>query len=77
MMVIKGTVAANTFGTHLATVVFNMPATHCTWAQVTNSTGGYDINNAVFVHGEGTETAIVNPELGFIGKSGRFVQITA
>lgn len=58
------------------------PADRCVFTIVTNASGGYTISQAAF-HGfsdPGTTNrdraySIANPELGFIGKSGRFVQI--
>ena len=77
MMVVRGTVPANTFGTHAANVVFHLPADRCVWTQVDNGgSAGYDIANArVFT--ATAEVAVSSPELGYIGKSGRFVKITA
>ena len=62
---------------------FNIfPADRCTWRQVdtTEFSGGYSITAARFI-GLGGDTAntaltLSNPELGFIGKSGRFVAIS-
>ena len=52
------------------------PADLCTWEQVDNGGfNGYDITNVLF-YGTGTGVAKTGCELGFIGKSGRFVQIT-
>ena len=61
------------------------PADRCSWEQTANSNGGYDITNARFFAGNDADgvalgsttgvTAVV--ELGYIGKSGRFVPITA
>ena len=59
------------------------PADRCTWVeQVPTGGRGYSITNAFFYTGlSGTEgetaTSIGDPELGFIGKSGRFVEISA
>ena len=77
MLTVQGTVPANTFGTHAATVVFVLPADRCTWTQTANATGGYDITNVYFQRGSAAQVAVSNAELGVIGKSGRFVKITA
>ena len=77
MMVIQGTVPTNTFGTHAATVVFHLPADRCVWTQTVPTDGrGYDIVNAHVITAT-ANVAISNAELGYIGKSGRFVKITA
>jgi hypothetical protein len=53
------------------------PADLCTWKQADATDGyGYVINTAKF-YGTGTAVALVGPELGHIGKSGRFVKMTA
>lgn len=75
MMVIKGKVPANTFGTHLSTVEFMLPADACVWTQ-TSSSDGYDLGTAHYVL-DGTVIAITDGKLGVIGKSGRFVQISS
>ena len=74
MMVIKGNVPTDTFGTHAATVEFILPADACVWTQV-SSGNGYEITGASYIL-NGAAVAISNPDLGVIGKSGRFVQIT-
>lgn len=52
------------------------PADLCVWEQVDNGgSDGYDITNVLF-YGTGTGVAKTGCELGYIGKSGRFVQIT-
>ena len=63
------------------------PADRCTWTQVnpTTSSGSYSISNAYFWPGASVAVGptitnfdavlIVNPKLGFIGKTGRFVEI--
>ena len=54
------------------------PADRCTWTQLDNPNGGYEIDDATFWDGNSSlGTAIDNPRLGFIGKSGRFVQIAS
>ena len=81
MMVIQGTLPADSFGTHAASVVFHLPADRCLWSQTytpnagDERSGNYEISNA-FVIGTSSSIAITNPVLGFIGKSGRFVAIT-
>jgi len=53
------------------------PADLCTWEQVDNGgQGGYDLTNVNF-YGTGAPVAKTGCELGFISKTGRFVQITA
>jgi hypothetical protein len=74
MMVVKGTVPTNTFGTHAASVEFMLPADNCVWSQVASG-NGYEIAGASYIL-NGAAIAISNPALGVIGKSGRFVQIT-
>jgi len=51
------------------------PADNCSWIQASESEG-YSINTANF-YGTGSAVTIANPVLGFIGKSGRFVKISA
>ena len=62
------------------------PADRCSWEQVAVATGGYSIDNAAFYPGAslaiGGRTSaashpINNARLGFIGKSGRFVEIAS
>ena len=68
MMVILGT---NTSGDQTI-----YPADRCTWEQETRTNGqGYSINNASFHPGNAAATTIPSPRLGYIGKSGRFVEI--
>jgi hypothetical protein len=50
------------------------PAHLCTWVQL-ETDSGYTISSAGF-YGTGSAQALVGPELGMIGKSGRFVRIT-
>ena len=52
------------------------PADNCSWKEAAVSAGGYSINTANF-YGTGSAVSIANPVLGFIGKSGRFVQVSA
>ena len=78
MMVIRSGTNGNIF-----------PADRCTWAQSVqpDGTSNYSIENAVFYPGASvdgvlgltspaTHVTIGNPELGYIGKSGRFVGMT-
>ena len=52
------------------------PADRCTWTQTqVGGTGGYVIATATFYPGNAVGSAITDPELGFIGKSGRFVKV--
>ena len=52
------------------------PADMCTWYTSVRAEGGYEIHNAQFWNGASTTpTHIPFPELGYIGKSGRFVKI--
>ena len=56
------------------------PADRCTWTQSAATGGGYAIADALFfpgAGGTGSEITITNPRLGFIGKSGRFVEIAS
>lgn len=50
------------------------PADMCTWVQ-TEVAGGYTVTSANFF-GTGAAVAITAPELGYIGKSGRFVKMS-
>ena len=69
MMVIQGTSAGITGNIH--------PADRCTWSSAYSSTAEqYEITNAQFYPGNAAAIAISNAELGFIGKSGRFVAIS-
>lgn len=51
------------------------PAETCTWVQTEGQGGGYDITT-VKTYISGSAVAIAAAELGFIGKSGRFVKIS-
>ena len=85
-MVIQGTVSGTFTGSGFAdgdTRIF--PADRCVWEQVDDATGGYSVQNVDFVgltHTPGgTPTtgryvSVTNAQLGFIGKSGRFVAIS-
>jgi len=51
------------------------PADRCTWRTTYQPTHGYQVYDATFF-GLGTSgTSITSPSLGYIGKSGRFVEI--
>ncbi len=50
------------------------PADRCTWEQRTDPTG-YGIDDGVFYPGNVVGVPLFDAELGFIGKSGRFVKI--
>ena len=52
------------------------PADRCTWNQLNEPSGGYAIDGAFFWDGVSSAgVPIDNPRLGYIGKSGRFVEI--
>lgn len=50
------------------------PADRCRW-RVAQDINGYEIHNAQFYPGNAAPVNIANAELGYIGKSGRFVKI--
>ena len=50
------------------------PADLCTWVQ-TDVDGGYTISTVEF-YGTGSAVAVTGADLGFIGKSGRFVKLS-
>ena len=73
-MVIRGTATGFT-GTNI------FPADRCTWVQADSGDSvGYRITSARFFPGNtaaaGVTISNTNVELGYIGKSGRFVPIT-
>jgi len=74
MMVIKGTIPANTLGNNLVGDILHLPADRCAWTLSASSASGYKVDKAFLIHSTGNVT-IVNPSLGYIGKSGRFVEI--
>tara|TARA_R110000787_G_scaffold81081_4_gene176049 strand:+ start:258 stop:488 length:231 start_codon:yes stop_codon:yes gene_type:complete len=74
MMVIKGTIAANTLANNLVGDVLHLPADRCAWTTSAVTAGGYKIDKAFFMSATGN-VAVTAPALGFIGKSGRFVEI--
>ena len=89
MMVIQGAVATATSGADLAIGDIRIfPADRCIWSQIdtvdsdSNPTGGYSIENAAFVGlthttaGNGEYIRLTSAQLGFVGKSGRFVPIS-
>jgi len=52
------------------------PADRCTWRVGPDGSSGYRIDQALFFDGvTAGGTTILNPALGYIGKSGRFVEI--
>ena len=51
------------------------PADRCRWRVSPDARAGYEIHDAQFYPGNGAPVSITNAELGFIGKSGRFVRI--
>ena len=63
-----------------------LPADRCLWEQVSDSDGGYSVENVRFFAGNnangvlfattGTGTINYNTRLGYVGKSGRFVPIS-
>lgn len=69
--------AANTMVVHsLRTGDTLYPADRCTWQTVPDGDRGYAVNNARFFSGAAAAgTVILDPRLGYIGKSGRFVEI--
>ena len=76
MMVIRGSLAADFEGV-VMTQVHNFPADRCVWSQSYDGTDRqYRITGARFFGNGATSAAIENAELGYIGKSGRFVPIT-
>jgi hypothetical protein len=76
MMVIKGTIPADTLGNNLVTDLLHLPADTCAWTSSPRSGGGYQIDKAFFIYPHGTGSVIItNPTLGYIGKSGRFVEM--
>ena len=80
MMVIRGE-PATAIGSIAAGTVGIFPADRCVWTQgtVNNSQGyqdNYTVVSAEFVAGNATYVALTNPELGYIGKTGRFVGMT-
>ena len=83
MYVIRGTAATNSEGIPTtANSIF--PADRCVWSQgndpadpTTEPHNNYTITEAVLINGNGSAIAISDPVLGVIGKSGRFVGMTA
>ena len=88
MMVIQGTVSTTITNTNAFvsgdTRIF--PADRCVWEQVDDTTGGYSIDNVAFVglthstvggtNVTGRYIQLTAAQLGYIGKSGRFVAIS-
>ena len=82
MMVIQfGNNATAVSGIAAANATVILPADRCIWTQSANSSGGYDISAVHYADGSGAPTSLAGTgrtfELGYIGKSGRFVQISA
>ena len=76
MMVIRGSLATAYEGIP-ATQVHNFPADRCVWSQSYNANErSYTITGARFFGTAAPAAVISNAELGYIGKSGRFVPIT-
>ena len=77
MMVIRGALGTAYDGVTATPDVHNFPADRCVWSQSYNAnTRQYTITSARFFGITAGGAAITNPELGHIGKSGRFVPIT-
>ena len=77
MMVIRGSLAAAHQGIP-ANVSHIFPADKCVWGQIYNgSATEYQIQGAYFFSGNVNAVQIQNPQLGYIGKSGRFVEIAS
>ena len=76
MMVIQGRVGVNTHGI-TAGVDHIFPADRCVWSQTAGpNNDGYVIGTTFFFPGDtSTATVITQARLGYIGKSGRFVEI--
>jgi len=51
------------------------PADRCTWRTGPDGDRGYRIDQAMFYPGNAAAVPIIDPALGYIGKSGRFVEI--
>ena len=80
MMVILGQVGTNDHGiTPNTDHIF--PADRCVWSQQVGVGGdGYQIGTVFFFPGAGTTgaaTIVTEARLGYIGKSGRFVEIAS
>ena len=63
--------------------IVTLPADRCAWTYngvathgYQSATGQYELSSAAFVMGNGTNISLINPVLGSIGKSGRFVPST-
>ena len=62
--------------------IFYLPADRCSWQISAATGGGYNIGNVYFYDGNGTghnigsvTNATLSHRFGFIGKSGRFVEM--
>ena len=76
MMVIRGSLAAAHQGIP-ATQIHLFPADKCVWGQTYDLNVGYQTQGAYFFSGNQDAVQIQNPQLGYIGKSGRFVEIAS
>ena len=76
MMVIQGELATTAHGI-TANTPHIFPADRCVWSQTAGPNNeGYLIGTTFFFPGDtSTATVITNARLGYIGKSGRFVEI--
>ena len=52
MMVIRGTIAANTLANNLVGDVLHLPADRCAWTTSAVAAGGYKNDKAFFMSGE-------------------------
>ena len=76
MMVIRGSLAT-AFEGIVATQIHNFPADRCVWSQSYDANAReYTITGARFFGNGASSAPISNAQLGYIGKSGRFVPIT-
>ena len=76
MMVIRGSLAAAHQGIP-ATQIHLFPADKVVWGQTYDPNVGYQTQGAYFFSGNQDAVQIQNPQLGYIGKSGRFVEIAS
>ena len=77
------TLAGNPDSTTSNNVLLTFPADRCFWDYngapedgYNSGAGQYELSSAWFATGNGTNIALINPTLGSIGKSGRFVPST-
>ena len=77
MMVLRGSLAAAHQGIP-ANQAHLFPADKCVWGQIYDGTAReHQIQGAYFFSGNVNAVQIQNPQLGYIGKSGRFVEIAS